>query len=195
MNCSKLRTLFLSMVAISSCAVNAAEGLHLEVPYVGAALGRASFGTRNLSLPKAASDETDTAAKIYAGYRLTDHFGVEAGYVRLGSMSETFTVGGVAVEQSARARSLYLAGTGRLPVSKSVALTGKVGLSFGKVSGANVLPAGAEITGSRRSFMYGLGAEVQLSPSVALTADFDHFGKVSDKVRANMVSAGVRYSF
>jgi len=51
------------------------------------------------------------------------------------------------------------------------------------------------MTGSKRSFMWGIGAEYQLTSALALTADFDHFGQVSEKVRANLFSAGVRYRF
>jgi OOP family OmpA-OmpF porin len=190
-----ISTLVLGMLALSSGGVNAADASAQPGPYVGASLGRGSFNARDPGLPKVASDETSLAGKVYGGYRLSDRLGVEAGYARLGSVHETLSVGGTAVEQGASGRSLYVAATGRLPIAQDLALTGKAGLSFGKVTGTNLLPASADITGSRRSFMYGIGAEYQLSSRVALTADFDHFGKLSQKVSANMLSAGVRYSF
>jgi OmpA-OmpF porin, OOP family len=115
--------------------------------------------------------------------------------VRLGSAVEKLTVGSNTVAQSVDARSLYVAATSRLPLSQDFALTGKAGVSFGKVSGSNVLPAAADMTGSKRSFMWGVGAEYQLTSALALTADFDHFGQLSSKVRANLFSAGVRYRF
>ncbi len=33
-----------------------------------------------------------------------------------------------------------------------------------------------------------------ISP-IALTADFEHFGKLSDNARASVMSAGMRYDF
>ncbi len=187
--------MLLAIVALCSGAVNAAEGTRHEGLYVGAALGRTSFDAKTPGLPTVASDEVAAGAKLYGGWRLGEHLGVEAGYVRFGSLAESVTVDGRTVEQAAKGRSLYAALTGRMPMTEKIVLTGKAGISFGKVSGTDVLPASAHLIGSRRSFMYGVGAEYRLSPQVALTADFDHFGKLSEGARANLLSAGVRYSF
>jgi OmpA-OmpF porin, OOP family len=192
---SNITPIACAIVVLCSASVNAAERATIEGPYVGGSLGRTSFSAKEIGLPKTGSDEIAMSGKAYGGYQLTDRFGVEAGYVRLGSLSETVSVGNTPVEQTAKGRSLYVAGTGRMPISDKIALTGKAGISFGKVSGTNALPAANDITGSRRSFMYGLGGEYRVSQHVALTADFDHFGKVSDKVRANMFSVGARYTF
>ncbi|KQV49507.1 hypothetical protein ASC95_18110 [Pelomonas sp. Root1217] len=185
----------LSMLAISSAWAANVDAAQATGPYVGGAIGRTSFSARNLGLPKIASDESAQASKVYGGYRFSDLVGVEAGYVRLGSAIETLTVGNQAVSQRVTARSLYVAATSRLPLSTDFALTGKAGVSFGKSSSANLLPASADMTGSKRSFMWGIGAEYQLTDAIALTADFDHFGQLSNKVRANLFSAGVRYRF
>ena len=186
----------LCMLAISSAwAGNTDTNTQASGPYVGAALGRTSFSAKNLGLPKTGSDESAQASKVYGGYRFSDRLGVEAGYVRLGTAVETLTVGNNAVAQAVKARSLYVAATSRLPLSSDFALTGKAGVSFGKASGTNVLPVAADMTGSKRSFMWGIGAEYQLTNAIALTADFDHFGQVSNKMRANLFSVGARYRF
>ncbi len=185
----------LSMLAISSAWAANMDTTQATGPYVGAALGRTSFSTKNLGVPKTGSDESAQASKVYGGYRFSNLVGVEAGYVRLGSAVETLTVGNNTVSQGVTARSLYVAATSRLPLSTDFALTGKAGISFGKASGANLLPASTDMTGSTRAFMWGVGAEYQLTDALALTADFDHFGQVSSKVRANLFSAGVRYRF
>lgn len=195
MNRLQLAASLLSMLAISSAWAANIDATQATGPYVGAALGRTSFSAKGLGLPKTGSDETAQASKVYGGYRFSNLVGVEAGYVRLGSAVETLTVGSNAVSQGVTARSLYVAATSRLPLSTDFALTGKAGISFGKASGANLLPASADMTGSKRAFMWGIGAEYQLTDALALTADFDHFGKVSSKVHANLFSAGVRYRF
>lgn len=196
MNRIQLATPLLCMLAISSAwAGNTDTTTQESGPYVGAALGRTSFSAKNLGLPKTGSDESAQASKVYGGYRFSDRLGVEAGYVRLGNAVETLTVGNNAVSQTVKARSLYVAATSRLPLSSDFALTGKAGVSFGRASGSNVLPVAADMTGSKRSFMWGIGAEYQLTNALALTADFDHFGQVSNKMRANLFSAGVRYRF
>ena len=195
MNRSNIHALALAVLSLSGAAANAADNVAGKGLYVGAALGRGSFGAKELGLPKVGSDEVSQAAKLYGGYHLNDTWGVEAGYARLGKVSESLVVGGNTVAQSGTARSLYVAGTGRMPLSSSFTLNGKAGLSFGKVSGTNLLPASADMTGSKRSFMYGVGVEYAMAPGVALTADFDHFGKVSGQVHGNMLSAGVRFSY
>lgn len=196
MNRLQLAASLLCMLAIASPqAANADTATQETGPYVGAALGRTSFSAKGLGLPRTASDESAQASKVYGGYRFSNTVGVEAGYVRLGSLSETLTVGANPVTQTTSARSLYVAATSRLPLSTDFALTGKAGISFGRASGANLLPAASDMSGSKRSFMWGVGAEYQLTSATALTVDFDHFGPVSDKVRANLFSAGVRYRF
>ncbi|MGM9479676.1 porin family protein [Roseateles sp. NT4] len=188
-------TPLLCMLAVSSAWAGNIDNTQESGPYIGAALGRTSFSAKNLGLPKTGSDESAQASKVYGGYRFSNLVGVEGGYVRLGNAVETLTVGNNAVSQTVKARSLYVAATSRLPLSDAFALTGKAGVSFGKASGANLLPASSDMTGSKRSFMWGIGAEYQLTNALALTADFDHFGQVSEKVRANLFSAGVRYRF
>lgn len=190
-----LSPVLLAIVAACSTGVNAAEDNHTDGPYIGGSLGRTSFSARTPGLPTVASDEVALAGKVYGGWHLNEHFGVEAGYVRFGSLAESVSVGGDTVEQGARGRSLYAALTGRVPLTSSLALTGKAGVSFGKVSGNDVLPASAQLVGSQRSLMYGVGAEYRLSPQIALTADFEHFGKLSDNARASVMSAGMRYDF
>jgi OmpA-OmpF porin, OOP family len=195
MNRIQLSALGLAILTLSAAHVNAAETTPTSGVYAGASLGRTSFSADSSGLPVGGRDDTALAGKLYLGYRLGEYFGVEAGYARLGSLAQTVSFGNAEVTQTAKGRSLYTAVTGRMPVAPQVALTGKAGLSFGKVSGANVLPVSADLTGSRRSFMFGVGAEYQMSPQIALVADFDHFGKLSDKARANLLSAGMRYSF
>lgn len=195
MNRLQLAAPLLSMLAISSAWAANTDAVQPTGPYVGAAIGRTSFAAKDLGLPRTGNDESAQASKVYGGYRFSNLVGAEAGYVRLGSTVQTLTVGGNAVSQGVTARSLYVAATSRLPLSTDFALTGKAGISFGKASGANLLPASSDMTGSKRAFMWGVGAEYQLTDAVALTADFDHFGQVSNKVRANLISAGVRYRF
>jgi OOP family OmpA-OmpF porin len=145
------------IVCFSSGAVNAADRTSEQAAghftHVGAALGRSSFGTKDIGLPKTSRDERDCATKLHDGYRFTDAWRVAAGHVRLASVKETLATGNGNVTQTASARSLYLAATGRLPLPNSFALNGKAGLSFGKVSGRNVLPASEDITGSKRSYI------------------------------------------
>jgi OmpA-OmpF porin, OOP family len=163
--------------------------------YIGVGVGGSAFGTRDVVATKGPVDEQSRVFKIYGGYQLTDYFGVQAGYTRLGSLNDSFTSNGVTVKQSVAGRSLYVAGTARYPVSDSFAITGKLGISFGKATGTNVLAASDNLIGSKRYLMGGVGGEYRLNRNVALTADYEAYGKLSNKVSADAFTLGARFSF
>jgi len=119
---------------------------------------------------------------------------VEAGYAALGSFSENLTVGGASVKQEGKARSIFSAATGRLPLGESFALHGRLGLSSGKVSGTNVLPANDNLMGSKTSVLFGVGAEYRPKPNVALTVNYDSYGKLSNNVKASALVFGLHFT-
>jgi OmpA-OmpF porin, OOP family len=182
-------------MAITSSALAAPIDEATGPFYVGVGVGGSAFGTRDVGATKGTVDEQSRAFKIYGGYQLTDHFGVQAGYTRLGSLNDNFTTGGVSVKQTVSGRSLYVAGTARYSVSESFAVTGKLGISFGKTTGTNLLSASDNLIGSKRYLMGGFGAEYRLNRSVALTADYEAYGKLSNKVSADAFTLGARFSF
>jgi OOP family OmpA-OmpF porin len=186
---------FALAAAAAAATAHAAPAESVAGPYVGASLGISGFGTRDVAAPKVSSDERGRAFRVYGGYQLNESFGLQAGYVRLGRLDDRFTVGLAAVKQSVSGRSLYVAGTGRLPLGESFALTGKLGLSFGKTSGTNVLASSDSLIGSKRSLLVGLGGEYRLNRDVALTVDYESYGKLSNKLIAGALFAGARFSF
>ena len=175
-------------------AAQAAPNDGIVGPYARVEVGRSNFGLSN-ALPQAGSDKHGQAAKIFGGYRFNENFGVEAGYAALGSFSETVSVGGASVKQDGKARSIFGVATGRLPFGESFAVHGRVGLSSGKVSGTNVLPVDNSLMGSTGSLLFGLGAEYRPTSNVAVTLNYDDYGHVSDKVKANSLVFGVHFWF
>ncbi|MEJ6001527.1 porin family protein [Paucibacter soli] len=163
--------------------------------YGGLSVGRSSFNLPGASVAITGKDGRDTAYKLYGGYRLNEHFGVEAGYARLGSFSEQATLASGSVTQEGKASSFYAAATARHALTEQFALQGRLGVARSKVSGSNLLPAGDSLQGSKTSVMWGVGAEVKLAKNLALTADYDNYGKVSDKVKASTFMLGARLSF
>ena len=167
-----------------------ADDMHDVVgPYAGIALGASSFsadGAANVD-----DDDLGSTFRVYGGYQITDLLGVEAGYARIGDVSQTF---GNATS-TLKARSTYVAATARLPLTQTISVGGKLGLSFGEISG-NDLPSGVPAaTGRKRSVMAGIGAEYQPWDRIALSISYDYHGKLSDEVSASSLSAGVRFSF
>lgn len=164
-------------------------------PYLGIGLGMSKLGPRDEGHNDAHGDRPG-AAKLYGGYRITDTWGLEAGWARLGRVhDETTAADGSAVHHNGDASSVYLAGTGRIALGYGFSLTGKAGVSFGHVSVKDPGDSDFTLGGSKASPLLGIGAEYKLNRNVALTFDLDGYGKVSDTVKAGSATIGVRYSF
>jgi opacity protein-like surface antigen len=165
-------------------------------PYIGAAFGPA-FGNREIDDSNSRNDEhIGRGAKVYVGYQWTETFGVQAGYVRLQALNRNTGSGATLVEQTVNGRSAYVAGTARLPLGSSFALTGKVGVSFGKVSDASpATPATNPLLGSKTSLLIGTGAEYVLNHNVAFSLELDSYGKIASQVKGNTLTLGTRFTF
>jgi opacity protein-like surface antigen len=168
--------------------------------YLGGSLGGSGM---RLDSTKAATpagrdkeDKVAAAFKLYGGYRLTEHFGVEAGYARLGRINQWTQGLNGATQQSATGQAFYAAATARLPLNEAFALHARLGVARGKVSGREALvPANQRVDGSATGAMVGFGAEYRFHQNFSLTADYDHFGKLSKNAKGGMLTVGLRSYF
>ena len=163
-------------------------------PYVRVESGRSNFSQSGI-LPKAETDDQGKAVKLFGGYRINENFGVEAGYAALGSFTISVIAGGAIIKQDGRASSIFITATGQLPLGETLALQGRLGLSSGKVSGTNVLPASDNLMGSKTSVLFGLGVQYRPKSNVALTLNYDSYGKLSNNVKANALLFGLHFTF
>lgn len=182
-----------SLLSVFALAAQAAPNDGLTGAYARVEVGRSNFSLSS-ALPQAGSDEHGQAVKVFGGYRFNENLGVEAGYAALGKFSESVTVGGASLKQDGKARSIFGAATGRLPLGESFALHGRLGLSSGKVSGTNVLPVSDSLMGSKTSVLFGVGAEYRPKPNLALTVNYDSYGKLSNNVKASALVFGLHFT-
>ena len=183
----------LAILSTFTFAAQAAPNDGIVGPYARIEVGRSNFGLAN-TLSQVESDDHSKAVKLFGGYRLNENFGVEAGYAALGSFTTRVIVGGAGVKQDGRASSIFGAATGRLPLGESFALHSRLGLSSGKVSGTNLLPDADNLMGSKTSVLFGLGAEYRPMPNIALTINYDSYGKLSNNVKANALLFGLHFT-
>jgi len=165
--------------------------------YAGGALGGSSFDLP-ASNPPAPDHSAKTAAALkgYFGYRLSPYFSLEAGYARLGSLNRWTAVGGGAMEQKGVAQAFYGAAAGRWAINPAFALNGRVGVASSKISDTNTASPPEPGQGGRATgLMLGAGAEYSITPKIALTADYDHFDRVSKTSKGGMVTVGARFNF
>jgi OOP family OmpA-OmpF porin len=120
----------------------------------------------------------------------------EAGYARLGRVSQWTSVRGLSTLQDGSGQAFYAAATARLPLGDAFALNGRLGVSRGRISGDdNRVSANQRISGSSTGLMAGFGAEYRMTKNLSVTADCDHFGKLSKQAKGGMLSVGLRASF
>ena len=165
-------------------------------PYVGASFG-AAFGNREIDDSGSNNDEhLGRGAKIYGGYQLTENFGAQVGYVRMRELNQNTGSGATLVNQTATGHSAYVAGTARLPLGESFALTGKLGVSFGKVTDVSPSTVATNpLLGSKTSLLIGTGAEYVLNRNVSFSLELESYGKISRQVKGNTLTIGTRFTF
>jgi opacity protein-like surface antigen len=198
-HCSTVSVCCAAVAALSVHAqahAQASTAKEVSGPYIGAALG-AAFGNREIDDSNSSNDEhLGRSAKIYGGYQMTENFGVQAGYVRLHEINQNSGSGATLVTQTATGHSTYVAGTARLPLGPSFALTGKLGVSFGKVTDASPSTAATDLLlGSKTSLLVGTGAEFVLNHNVSFSVELESYGKISDHIKGNSLAVGARLTF
>jgi opacity protein-like surface antigen len=164
-------------------------------PYLGIGLGFSKLGPRHAGGDGGHANRPEVA-KLYGGYRLSDTWGVEAGMARLGPVhNDTTAADGSTLHHNGQASSLYLAGTGRMALGQGVSLTGKAGVSFGRVSANSSGDTDFTLAGHQAAPLLGVGADYQVQRNLALTVDLEGYGKVSKAIKAATATVGLRYGF
>ena len=190
-----------------------------EGKYVGWSAGQSmtkfdtsnnAFGVPNLS---ETYDKSESAFKFFAGYSFNKTWALEAGYAGLGTPKIDYTGSGIFANTVGRASikntAWYLSGKGTLPITSSVGVFAKLGMTGNKSdftastnsAAVNTL-AGFPIakTKVRTGPVVGIGIEYRLSEKFSLRAEFEDFGKFNNDMDAghtsmSLWSIGSTYSF
>ncbi|MQA19170.1 outer membrane beta-barrel protein [Rugamonas rivuli] len=182
----------ITMIAMIA-ALAAPLAVQAEGFYVGGNIGRAE---QKADVGIASFKESTTAYKLVGGYNYNKNFGTEIGYADLREVS----VSGNGATLTSKPRAFYAAATGTLPLNEQFSLIGKLGLAAAheKVT-AQYRSTYSSDTETRTTPYISVGAAFVLNKQVSFVAEYENFGKVakdgSSNVKADMFSAGVRYSF
>jgi OOP family OmpA-OmpF porin len=158
--------------------------------YFGLNIGQSDF-----SLPSGAggfgSDNKDTSYNIYGGSFFNNNFGLELGYTDFGKANRA---GG-----QTEAQGINLSLVGRLPLSNSFNLLGKLGTTYGHTR-VSASPASGIASGSESGWgvSYGIGAEWAFTPAMSAVLAWDeHDLKYTGtgNQRISTTSLGLRYRF
>jgi OOP family OmpA-OmpF porin len=187
--------------------------------YIGGGVGQSQtkldnsdFSTGSPAIAES-KDEKGTAWKFFGGYQLTQNWGVEGGYAKFGDAKYKYNGGAAgSAEVTYETNSLFIAGTGRLPLGSNFSLLGRIGgtrneakLSLSSASGAVATALNAAgITGSskktKNAVYLGIGGQYDINRNWGVRLDYDNFGKFGDdtntgRAKVDMISISGAFRF
>lgn len=176
-----VKRLLLLAACIAAALPAAAQG-----PYLGASLGRSTFTDWcDISGP---CEDTDSAWKLFGGYRISRTFAIEASYIDWGEVTASTGTVDVAASQS----SYGLAALGTLPLGdRGFELFGKLGFLLTSQETARIQPNPSTVNRDETELHYGLGARYSINQNLAVRAEWEN----TEKLKVQMLSIGVEYRF
>ena len=159
--------------------------------YIGASAGEAKFDNECGRTDIFACDHRDTAWKVYSGGKFSPFWGLEAAYTDFGKVQAS---GG---DTKAWAAGLSL--VGNLPLAANrFDVFGKLGGVYGRTD-VHADPSTLFDTGHKSGWgwTYGVGADWNITPTVAVRVDWDRYKLdfVGGRQDLDMASAGVQFRF
>ena len=149
--------------------------------YLGGAAGNSSIDGDFEGI----SVDDSTAFRFFGGYRFSDHFGLEAAYLDLGSFDANGA--GTSLSGSAEADGFQFAILGAVPIGERFAVEGRAGVFFWD---GNAEFAGSSVDPSDQNAFLAVGGSFALSQRIDLTADWTRLEL--DNVEADLFSIGFR---
>jgi len=164
--------------------------------YIGGSIGQSQlkFDDGSLQVAGATSqsiskDESDTAWKIFAGYRFGKYVAIEGGWTDLGKFSATTTVTAPASGSSTitfKSSGPHIEGVGLLPLG-NFTLFGKAGLMYtmtkssGSATGAVVFNGNPDQKSDEVNFKAGIGAGYDFTRNFGVRVEAEQVFSVGDK--------------
>jgi OmpA-OmpF porin, OOP family len=168
--------------------------------YVGGAIGGSTTDVDAGSLAAVgfttrSTDDSDFSWNLSAGYKFTQNWAVELGYVDLGTFGASGTFGGAPASVSADVTGWTVSAVGTLPLNDMFSLYGKLGFIRSKSKGsASVAGALGSATSNETDFTVGIGARYNFNRNVSLFVEANHY-ELGDNGDARNFLVGVRYDF
>lgn len=199
-----MKNKLLAIALLSAFAAPAFAADNAGQFYVTGDFGPISFSNSSGHYSNTLGDfPNPNALRIGGGYHYNSMLAIEADYALIGGSTLSWSGGSLTTKNSA----LQFAAVGSYPVSTSIDVIGKLGISMNssKLSGTGTA-SGYDSSTSSTALMYGIGAQYHLSQAVDIRALYEDFGKHNTDdgpippVRAwdvgtTMFSLGVAYNF
>jgi opacity protein-like surface antigen len=174
-------------------STSASGGYSMYAPgatYIGLNAGQSNYRLNN-GTGAFPADQRKSSYSLYGGGYFSNNFGLELGYTDFDRINRA---GG-----STKADGFSVSLVGKLPVSPSFNLLGKLGTTYGRTD-VSANPASGFASGKATGWgaSYGIGAEYAFSSNLSAVLQYDEYrlkfaGSGNDKI--NTTSLGLRYNF
>lgn len=178
---------------VQAQSTSASGGYSMYAPgatYIGFNAGLSNYRLNN-GTGAFPADQRKNSYSLYGGGYFNQNFGVELGYTDFDRINRA---GG-----STKADGFSVSLVGKLPVSPSFNLLGKLGTTYGRTE-VSSNPASGIQAGKETGWgvNYGIGAEYMFSTNVSAVLQYDEYrlkypGQGKDKITTT--SVGIRYNF
>lgn len=163
--------------------------------YAGLGLGKAKarlddsdssgFGITSPS----GKNETNTTYKFLGGYQFVKYLGLELAYVDFGKFAYKFTDPAFREGRTDyKTSSTALSAVGTIPLPRDFSLLAKLGVTYNKAKRSafqgefTVSPPLPEATSHKVSYAWGVGAQYEFSPTLAVRFLYEDYGKFGKAV-------------
>lgn len=174
-----MRALIPAITATLLAATQVAFSQDSRGAYMGGSIGQAAYKHTCDGAPAGITcDNSDTAARVFAGYQFTRSFAMEIGYHNLGTVAARGS-GPAGVTETAELSAIDFAYVGSWPIANRFSLLARLGLYLGKVD-AKASATGRNWKTSRNNdITFGAGVGYVLTEHAEFRFEWQHFGHLS----------------
>ena len=185
------KSLLAALVAAALIVPFAAQA---EGTYVTLGVGQSDYS----NLGPGVSAQRPTGFNLGVGFAIDKTWDLEVGYLHFGNFnfSETIAVGET-VSVKGDTQSIYAAAIGKVPVSETFSVFGKIGLAVHRSDVTDITPLGTEkASDTKVNYLLGGGVSYQFTKELTGLVDYTYFDKVNDgDTKLSLLSVGLRYAF
>jgi len=182
-----VRPLLIGLLAASTLAFSPLSQAQMSGHnwYVGAGFGQSKANDACTGAVAAGftCDDTDTATRIFGGYRVNKNFAVEIGYADLGKSTASGIVLGIPTSAEWKATAWDFVAVGILPINQQFSVLGKFGFTSWSLDAtitATGIGAGTESpTGTDTT--YGVGVQYDFNNQFGLRAEWQNYSNIGDE--------------
>lgn len=173
-----VKPLLVGLLAASGLAFSPLSQAQMSAQqlYVGVGFGQSKAKDACTSLlPGITCDDTDTATRLFGGYRFNRNVAFEVGYSDLGKASASIP----GISEEWKATTWDFLAVGILPINEQFALLGKIGLTSWSVD--DTATGFPKESASGTDTTYALGVQYDLSSQIGLRAEWQNYSNLGDE--------------